>query len=94
MTYSLVFKLPAKREWDKLNSSVRDQFKKKLAERLINPRVEGSRLRGLRNCYKIKLRSAAYRLVYQVKDDLMIVSVISVGKRERNAAYRSAAKRL
>ena len=37
--------------------------------------------------YKIKLRSAGYRLVYEVRDRELIVVVVAVGKRERNAVY-------
>ena len=33
MTYRLVFKADAKKEWDKLDSTIREQFKNKLAER-------------------------------------------------------------
>ena len=94
MTYRLVFKADAKKEWDKLDSTIREQFKNKLAERIASPRVESSRLSGMRDCYKIKLRSAGYRLVYQVRDSELIVSVIAVGRRERNAVYKAAVKRI
>ena len=83
-----------RKEWDKLDSATRTQFKKKLAERLESARVESARLSGLRDCYKIKLRSAGFRLVYQVRDDEVVVSVIAVGKRERNAVYKAAVKRV
>ncbi|MBC5853442.1 type II toxin-antitoxin system RelE/ParE family toxin [Vibrio metschnikovii] len=46
------------------------------------------------NMYKIKLRQSGYRLVYQVKDDVILVTVLAVGKRERSDVYRSAMKRL
>ena len=94
MTYRLLFKTEAKKEWDKLDSAIRTQFKKKLTERLEVPRVESARLNGLRDCYKIKLRGAGYRLVYQVREEEVVVSVIAVGKRERNAVYKAAVKRI
>jgi mRNA interferase RelE/StbE len=94
MTYRLLFKAEAKKEWDKLDSTIREQFKKKLVERIEIPRVESARLSGMRDCYKIKLRSAGYRLVYQVRDDELVVSVVAVGKRERHAVYRAAVKRI
>lgn len=94
MTYRLVFKTSAKKEWDKLDNSTREQFKKKLAERLASPKVPNAKLSGLKDCYKIKLQQKGYRLVYQVRDQELIVSVVAVGKRERNAAYKAAAKRL
>jgi len=77
-----------------LSHPVREQFKKRLVERLENPRVESARLSGLTNAYKIKLRSAGYRLVYEVRDEALVVSVVAIGKRERNAVYRQAEKRL
>ena len=70
------------------------QFKKKLIERLADPRVESARLSGMQDCYKIKLRRAGYRLVYQVRDQEVVVSVIAVGKRERSAVYKAAVKRI
>lgn len=94
MTYRLLFKTAAKKEWDKLDSTIRAQFKKKLVERLESPRVESARLSGMQDCYKIKLRSAGYRLVYQVRDGELVVSVIAVGKRERNHVYKAAVKRI
>ena len=94
MTYRLVFKAAAKKEWDKLDSTIRQPFKKKLIERIKNPRVESSRLNGMQDCYKIKLRSAGYRLVYQVRDEELVVAVIAVGKRERHHVYNAAVKRI
>ncbi|CAK2099371.1 type II toxin-antitoxin system RelE/ParE family toxin [Vibrio splendidus] len=94
MTYKLVFKVEAEKEWYKLDSTIRSQFKKKLIERLENPYVSSAKLSSMQNCYKIKLRSAGYRLVYQVRDQEVIVSVVAVGKRERNQVYKIAAKRL
>ncbi|MCY1555145.1 mRNA interferase toxin RelE [compost metagenome] len=70
------------------------QFAKKLKERLDRPRVAADRLRELPNCYKIKLRSIGYRLVYEVIDNHLVVTVIAVGKRERGKVYGSASNRL
>ena len=46
------------------------------------------------DCYKIKLKNAGYRLVYQVDDKYIVVIVVAVGKRENFAVYRSAGERL
>jgi mRNA interferase RelE/StbE len=46
------------------------------------------------DCYKIKLRSSGYRLVYQVIDQQVVVFVVAVDKRERDEVYRKAADRL
>ena len=94
MSYKLVFKKAAKEEWDKLEPSIKEQFKKKLKERLVYPAIEASRLSTLKDYYKIKLRSVGYRLVYQLREKELVVSVVAIGKRERNAAYMAAIKRL
>lgn len=93
MNYELGFLEEALKEWKKLDASLREQFKTKLSERLKNPRVPAAKLSGHSDRYKIKLRSAGYRLVYEVRDRLLIVIVVAVGKRERNAVYKAAAKR-
>jgi len=94
MTYSLEFDARALKEWHKLGDTVRQQLKKKLATILVNPRIEANRLHALPDCYKIKLRSSGYRLVYQVIDQEVTVFVVAVDKREREQVYRKAAERL
>jgi len=94
MIYSLEFDARALKEWQKLGDTVRQQLKKKLAEVLLNPRIEANRLHSLPDCYKIKLRSSGYRLVYQVIDHEVVVFVIAVNRREREQAYRKAAERI
>lgn len=83
MTYNLEFKPQALKEWSKLGSTIKEQFKKKLEERLENPKVEKDKLSGYENVYKIKLRNVGYRIAYQVKDEEIVVLVLSVGKREK-----------
>lgn len=94
MSYELAFKVSALKEWKKLGHTVREQFKKKLKERLQHPHVPGAALSGASNLYKIKLRQAGYRLVYSVEDMTVTVTVIAVGKRDRNEVYDIALSRL
>ncbi len=93
MPFELAFHPEALREWQKPTSGIREQFKKKLAERLIEPRIPASKLRGSTDCYKIKLGSAGFRLVYEVRDQQLLVLVVAVGKRGRNAVYCQADQR-
>jgi mRNA interferase RelE/StbE len=93
MSYELGFLESALKEWQKLDNSTQTQLKRKLQERLENPHVPASKLYGANNRYKIKLRSTGYRLVYEVKDQELIVIVVAIGKRERNAVYKKAVKR-
>lgn len=93
MSFELAFREEALKEWRKLDHTIREQFKARLVERLENPRVPSASLGGHKDRYKIKLRSAGYRLVYEVRDQALIVLVVAVGKRERNAVYKAAEKR-
>ena len=81
-SYRLVFDRRARKEFEKLDVRLRKQFQKKLAERLRQPRVEADRLSGTRNGYRLKARSAGYRLVYEVQDDRLVVLVVAVAKRD------------
>lgn len=93
MNFELEFLEEALAEWQRLDGSIKEQFKKKLAERLASPRVPSAKLSGHPDRYKIKLRSIGYRLVYEVNDSQLIVLVVAVGKRDRNAVYKAAAQR-
>ena len=90
MHFELAFLEEALAEWQRLDGSIRNQRKKKLAERLQSPRVPSAKLSGHPDRYKIKLRTVGYRLVYEVRDAQVLVIVIAVGKRDRSAVYRAA----
>jgi mRNA interferase RelE/StbE len=92
--YRLQFLPEAKAEWDKLDGSIRQQFAKVLLRRLDNPRVPAAALTAMPDCYKIKLRSAGFRLVYRVMDDKLLLLTIAVGRRDKNAVYDLAKLRL
>jgi len=93
--YRLKFLPEAIEEWNALDGSVKEVLRKALKKRLVQPRTPGAQLHGdLRDCYKIKLRKQGYRLIYSVEDDVLVVLVLAVDKREDIAAYRSALERL
>ena len=91
--YKVHFTKTSLKEWKKLGATVKEQFRKKLKERQHNPHITSARLSDeLAGCYKIKLRSAGYRLVYQVKDEVLIITVIAIDKRQ--TIYDTAKNRL
>ena len=94
MTYKLVFKQEALDEWNRLDGSIKTQFKKVLAKRLELPRVESAKLHSMPDCYKIKLKAIGYRLVYKVEDGVVTVKVIAVGRRDKSEVYEVAIGRL
>lgn len=94
MSYELEFKKSALKEWNKLGATIQLHFKKKLEKILVEPHIPRAKLTGANNLYKIKLRQSGYRLVYDVNDQIVTVSVVAVGKRERSIVYRNALKRM
>lgn len=91
MTYKLLRHKDFTAEWEKLPVAIRDQFKKKLAKVIEQPHIPKNMLRGdLAGCYKIKLLKAGVRLVYQVKDDQVVILLITVGKRADSVVYDEA----
>ena len=89
MTYDLEFHPLALKEWKKLAPSIKQQFKKKLEHRLLEPCIPAAQLSGYIDTYKIKLRAVGYRLIYSVNDDTIVVYVLAVGRRENNKVYDS-----
>lgn len=82
--YELEFNETALKEFEKLNATIAEQFLKKLEKVLLNPHIPKNKLHGVnaKNLYKIKLRKVGYRLVYEVRDDKLVVLVITVGRRD------------
>lgn len=68
MIYELEFRDEALKEWQKLGATIKEEFKTALRKRLERPRQLQHALRGMPHHYKIKLRTAGYRLVYRVEE--------------------------
>ncbi|HEA65956.1 MAG TPA: type II toxin-antitoxin system RelE/ParE family toxin [Desulfobacterales bacterium] len=82
MSYKLKFLPSALREWRKLAPEIKEQFKLHLSHRLENPHIDNARIRGYKHHYKIKIRAAGYRLIYEVEEKAITVYVICVGRRD------------
>ncbi|MCQ8234074.1 type II toxin-antitoxin system RelE family toxin [Pectobacterium carotovorum] len=94
MSYRVKFREDALKEWLKLDKAIQQQFAKKLKKCCENPHIPAAKLRGMKDCYKIKLRASGFRLVYEVIDDVLIIAVVAVGKRERSGVYHLASERM
>lgn len=94
MMYAVKFRKDAEKEWKKLEKTIQSQFAKQLIKRCENSHVSSAKLRNIQNCYKIKLRTSGFRLVYQVIDDVLIIAVVTVGKQEKSQVYNLASERL
>ena len=81
--YDLAIHPEAEKEWGKLDGSVKRRFKEKFAkERLKHPRVAKDALRELPDCYKIKITTPQFRLIYHVNDAKRILTILSVASRD------------
>ncbi len=49
--------------------------------------MPSAKLRGYNSVYKIKLRTAGYRLAYEILDNEIVIYVLAVGKHDKNAIY-------
>lgn len=95
MAYSIKVHDDFVAELNKLDTTIKMQLRKKLDKVVENPHIPKNRLAGgLHNCYKIKLRRAGVRLVYQVNDDEIYILLLTVGKRVDNEVYDTALKRV
>jgi mRNA interferase RelE/StbE len=66
-----------------LDGSIKRRFKEKLAkERLKHPRVVKDALRELPDCYKIKITTPQFRLIYHVNDMKRQLTILSVASRD------------
>ena len=93
MSYTVKFREDALKEWQKLDKAIQQQFAKKLKKCCENPHIPSAKLSGIKDCYKIKLRTSGFRLVYHVIDDTLVIVVVAVGKRERSEVYNLASER-
>jgi mRNA interferase RelE/StbE len=81
--YELAIHPGAEKEWGKLDGSIKRRFKEKLAkERLKHPRVMKDALRELPDCYKIKITTPQFRLIYHVNDVKRQLTILSVASRD------------
>ena len=93
MIYKLQFVPSALKEWHKSDNTLKQKLKRKLKQRLDNPHVPKDRLSAHTSLYKIKLRTAGYRLVYEVDDKKITVLVLAIGKRNRHEVYKKIFQR-
>ena len=86
MKYRLEILPTAQREIASLPPKDRERVDERIRSLADNPRPAGAiALRGYRNLFR--LRVGKYRIIYQVRDDVLVVMVVKVG--HRRDVYRS-----
>ncbi len=82
--YKLIFLTSAKREFGKLGSVVQKSIKEKLTLLAENPEVLKNNIKALKGEHKgkFRLRVRQYRVIFQIKDEELIITIIRIGHRK------------
>jgi len=97
MVYKVILNPPAKKDFKRLDGSLKKLVLKKLIRLENNPNLghplgnkAGINLTGF---YKLYVNDRKIRIVYEKKDEKLIVKVVTIGKREDMEVYKMAAGR-
>jgi mRNA interferase RelE/StbE len=86
MTYRIELKKSALKSMKKLPPADRKRIAAKIDALAENPRPKGTeKLSGKNNAF-YRLRAGTYRIIYTVKDDILLVLVAEIG--HRREVYR------
>lgn len=81
MAYHIEFTKPAQKEYEKLDSVVKQRISDAVVELEKNPRPTGCvALKGYKAVYRIRI--GKFRVIYEVQDKVLLVLVIQIAKRE------------
>jgi mRNA interferase RelE/StbE len=98
MAYKVEFLPEASREFESLDGSLKKVAAKqidKLAERPELGEPLGKRMGiDLTGYRKIYFGKKAYRIIYEIRRQRLVILIIGIGKRERAEIYREVAQRL
>ena len=81
--YSIEFTKSAKKEFDRLSDRMQDRVLEALGILSQNPFSEllkTKKIKGAQNLYRIRI--SAYRIVYDVQKDRLLIIVIKIGHRK------------
>lgn len=85
MIYKVEFSNSATKQFNKLSPQLQYRIQNKIDELVIEPRPNGvKKLQGDDNSYRIRVGD--YRVIYQIEDDVLLVTVIKV--KHRNEVYK------
>jgi mRNA interferase RelE/StbE len=81
VSYKIEFSRKAERQFKDLTNQIQKRLKPKIDALAQNPRPRGvKKLEGEDELYRIRVGN--YRVIYQVRDDVLIVLVVSLGDRK------------
>ena len=97
MTYSLIIKEEVEKDLSKLSSTqkmlVLKQFKKLQTSPELGTLLGNKSGYDLSGCRKMYVDKKKVRIVYTIREEIITVEVIAVGKRDDMAVYEKASER-
>ena len=82
MSYTIEILKGALKQIKKLPSEVQERIQLKIDDLATEPRPNGvKKLKGKENTYRIRVGD--YRVIYDIFDDILVVSVVEVGHRSQ-----------
>ena len=92
--YNFKFYEEAEKDLSKLNNSIKQLFVKKLTQIINNPEI-GKDLGNKNNLIlaglkKVYFDNKRYRIVYEVKEKVILIHIIAIGKRDDMKVYKQA----
>jgi len=80
MKYKIIIAEQAIKALGKLPGKIRRQISEKIDALVNNPRPAGTE--KLQGANLFRIRSGDYRVIYQIKDDVLIILVVRIGHRK------------
>ena len=94
MRFNVLLIQEAKKDFEKLDGSIKKQILKKLILLETNPflgKPLGNRAgMDLTGYYKLYAYKKKIRIIYEIQDDALIIMIMSIGKREDFTVYLQA----
>lgn len=88
MSYKIEFSKAASKQFKKLSSELQDRIQTKIDDLALEPRPDGvKKLKGEENSYRIRVGD--YRVVYDIYDDVLLITIIKIGHRSKVYKYES-----
>jgi mRNA interferase RelE/StbE len=82
VSYKVEFSKGASKQFAKLSDELQKRIQNKIDQLVDNPRPDGvAKLKNAENRYRIKI--GVYRVLYNILDDILLVTVVKVGHRSK-----------
>lgn len=78
--YQIEFTKGATRELNKLPTDIKNRIDLKIMNLTVDPRPSGvKKVKGIEDTYRIRV--GEYRVIYEIYDNILLVTVVKVGHR-------------